>query len=325
MLGVLALVMVVVIATLGGFYVYASGASGPQTALQFTVPEGATTSEVAELLEQKGVIRSSFLFRLLARFRDVSTQAGLYELSTNMNLAAVFDELNAGPVPPPSVTFAIPEGLRVDEIANRAAEQLGFTAEGFMKAARSGDFSLPPYLAEGTTSLEGFLFPKTYEFFPNPKPKAVIERMLDQFSTEVEDLPWSNADQFGLTPYQVVVAASLIEREARADEDRGKIARVIYNRLGIGQALEIDATIQYALGENRPITNDDKAIDSPYNTYQHTGLTPTPIAAPGLESIRAALEPTPGDWLYYLVVDPESGRHEFFETYDEFLQALNSR
>jgi UPF0755 protein len=100
---------------------------------------------------------------------------------------------------------------------------------------------------------------------------------------------------------------------------------VIYNRLEIGQALEIDACIQYALGENRPITNDDKLIDSPYNTYQHTGLTPTPIAAPGIESIRAALEPTPGEWIYYLVVDESSGRHEFFVTYAEFLEALNSR
>ena len=325
-LGALVLLTVLAAGGAGGLYVYATGASGERTPLKVEIPQGSTTAEIAALLHDRGVIRSTLGFRLKARLDGIGEdlEAGLYELSTNMSVDEVLAVLLRGPAPPPSVTFGVPEGLRVEAVARRAAKALGFKEQAFLDLARGGTLSLPPYLPEGAGTVEGFLFPKTYEFALNPKPKAVIQRMLDQFAAEVDGLPWDRAEDFGLSHYEVVVVASLIEREARVDEDRGKIARVIYNRLEIGQALEIDATIQYALGENRPITNDDKAIDSPYNTYQHTGLTPTPIANPGLKSIEAALSPTPGEWLYYLTVD-DSGRHEFFETYAEFLAALNSR
>jgi UPF0755 protein len=325
-LGIIALVMLLILGAGGIYYVYASGASGDQAPVSLEIPTGSTPSGIASLLHEKGVIRSAFMFRLMVKLRGLADtlKAGTYELKTNMTLNEVLDALKEGPAPVPTVTFGFPEGLRVDEIATRAAKDLGLARKGFLKVVTGKALSLPPYLPEGTPTLEGFLFPKVYEFLPEPTAQTVVQKMLDQFETEVGGLDWAGLGTFGVSEYEAVVVASLIEREARVDEDRGKIARVIYNRLKIGQALEIDATIQYALGENRPITNDDKAIDSPYNTYQHTGLTPTPICSPGLKSIQAALSPTPGEWLYYLTVD-DSGRHEFFNTYEEFLNALHNR
>jgi UPF0755 protein len=149
---------------------------------------------------------------------------------------------------------------------------------------------------------------------------AVIKRLLAQFKSEVSGLPVNNYKRLGLeSPYDVVIVASMIEREARFPEDRPKIARVIYNRLSKGMALQIDATVQYALGNWRPLTLDDLEFASPYNTYLHQGLPPTPIAAPGRASLEAALSPARGKWLYYVVIDAQ-GHHAFTASYDEFLR-----
>ncbi|MEX2458259.1 MAG: endolytic transglycosylase MltG [Actinomycetota bacterium] len=316
-LGILAVVMLLVIGGAGGYYLYATGASGDQEAVSLEIPEGSTTSQIADLLEERDVIRSALMFRVMARFRGLggSIEAGRYELTTNMSLNAVFDTLGEGPVPIPTVTFGFPEGLRVDQVADRAAEQLGFTRKAFLNAA-NGELSLSPYLPESAETLEGFLFPKVYEFFPNPKPRAVIERMLQQFRIEAADLPWSNAEALGVSPYQVVTIASLIEREARVEPDRAKIARVIYNRLAEDHPLEIDATIQYCLRDNRPILLVEREIDCAHNTYGNAGVPPTPIASPGRASLEAALSPAEGDWFFYVVIDCDTGEHGFADKED---------
>ena len=311
-LGILAVVMLLVIGGAGGYYVVQTGASGQQEALSLEIPQGSTTSQIGELLEERSVIRSAFMFRVMARFRGLggSIEAGRYELTTNMPLNAVFDALREGPAPIPTVTFGFPEGLRVDQVAGRAAKALGFTRKAFLNAA-AGEFSLSPYLPESAETLEGLLFPKVYEFFPNPKPRTVIERMLEQFRTEVADLPWANADELGVSPYEVVTIASLIEREARVEPDRAKIARVIYNRLAENHPLELDASIQYCLGDNRPILLVEREIDCAHNTYRNTGVGPTPIASPGRASLEAALSPAAGDWFFYVVIDCDTGEHGF--------------
>ena len=322
--GPLIFLLVLILMGTGGAvaYRYATGASGPSRPVAVDIPEGATAEDVGGILEDTGVIRSSLAFRLVAQVRGVgsSLQAGTYRLVTNMTVSEAFDALDAGPVVE-TVTATFPEGLEVDEAAAVASESLGVDGKAFQAAATSGAFVLPPYLPQGTATVEGFLFPKTYEFATEIDEQMVIERLLAQFEEEAATLDWSRAGDLGLTPYEAVVVASLIEREARAPEDRANISAVIHNRLREGMPLQIDATIQYALPEgNRILTEEDYELDTPYNTYLHQGLPPTPIASPGLASLRAALHPADVDYLYFLVVDEETGRHEFAETYEEFLR-----
>jgi UPF0755 protein len=318
----LILVLAGAAAAVGGYYAWAIGASGPKEPLTLTIPTGATGTEVAELLEEKGVIRSTLGFRLLARFRGFSAgfDAGKYHMSTNMTVEAVLDVLKAGPfVETVSATF--PEGYTVRQMADRAADELGVSASQFRKLALSGDYSIPPYLPKGTDTVEGFLFPSTYDFEKDVTAKGVVERLLLQFEREAAELPWDNAKKLGVTPYEVVVIASMIEREARVQKDRPLVSAVIYNRIEKGMRLEIDATVRYALNKpTGPLTQSDLDVDSPYNTRKFAGIPPTPIASPGLASLKAALSPANVDYLYFLVVDPSTGEHAFTVSYDEFLR-----
>jgi peptidoglycan lytic transglycosylase G len=322
--GALILILVPVALATGvfGMYRYATGASGPSRPVAVEIPSGATAADVGELLERRDVIRSSVAFRLSAQLRGYGSdiQAGAYQLLTNMTIPEVFDTLEDGPVLD-TVTLTVPEGLEVREVADEAGT-LGLDPSAFMRAADSGRYAMPPYLPDGADTVEGFLFPKTYEFSTDGlDEEVVIDRLLAQFEEEAGTLDWDRAEDLGLSRYEVVTVASLVEREARIPEDRPKIAAVIYNRLREGMPLQIDATVQYALPEgNRELTFEDYEIDSPYNTYLHPGLPPTPIASPGLDSLSAALDPADADYLYFVVVDPETGRHAFADTYQEFLR-----
>jgi UPF0755 protein len=320
---VLFLILVLLSAGAGGLYLYGTGASGPSQPISVDVPDGATAEYVGRLLEEREVIRSALAFRLVAAVRGVgeSLQAGTYDLRTNMTISEALDALEAGPVVQ-TVDLTVPEGLELGEIAGVAARALpAVDTRDFERSATGGEWALPPYLPEGTETVEGFLFPKTYEFPPEASEDQVINRLLVQFEAEAAGLDWSRAEELGLMPYEVVVVASLIEREARVDEDRSKVSAVIHNRLEEGMPLQIDATVQYALPEeNRELTFDDYEVDSPYNTYLHPGLPPTPIASPGLASLRAALDPADADYLYFVVIDQETGEHAFAETYEEFLR-----
>jgi UPF0755 protein len=312
------LIVLLLLAGTTGLYLWATGASGPQQPVSLVIPEGATASDVGEILEDEGVIRSSLAFRVVASVRGVgaSIQAGDYELTTNMTVSAVLDALEAGPLEPPSLTLATPEGLRIDEVAHEVGEQLHLSAGAFERLARSGEYALEPYLPEGTPSVEGFLFPKTYEFPQEVEVDTVATTMLGQFEEEVADLPWDRAEGLGVSPYEAVIIASMIEREAGVPEDRRKISAVIYNRLELGMLLQIDATVLYTLPEHEEPTQETLQIDTPYNTYLYPGLTPTPIANPGLASIEAALRPADVDYLYYVLIDC-SGRHAFATTLEE--------
>jgi UPF0755 protein len=320
---ILTLVILVLAGSAGGVYLYSVGGSGPSEPVKLIVPQGATASDVGGLLEEAGVIRSSLAFRLMASIRGSgsSIKAGHYEMRTNMSLDDVFLLFEKGPEDTtPTVTFTIPEGYRVEQVADRVADELGFSRRGFVGAANSGGFSLPPYLPEGTETVEGFLFPETYEIRKSAAIEDVITRQLEQFRVVAEELPWERAKALGVTPYEVVIVASMIEEEARVPEDRTKIAAVIYNRLDRGMNLEIDATVLYALPRHKErLLYEDLKIESPYNTYLHPGLPPTPIASPGQASLEAALQPADADYLYYVVID-KSGRHAFTASYEEFLR-----
>ncbi len=242
--------------------------------------------------------------------------------------AALIHHYTAGSGSPPPKTQAargvknvtIPEGYDRHQIADLARKD-GLKGD-YLKASESfKGFDPAKYGADNPSSLEGFLFPATYELPRKPTVDDLIARQLDAFKQYMSKVNMGYAKSKNLTPYDVVIIASMIEREAVVDKDRKLIAAVIYNRLHDGMPLQIDATIRYAENNwTKPLTNSDLQIDSPYNTYTHTTLPPTPIGNPGLASMQAAAHPANVDYLYY-VAKPNGCGHFFTASYQEFLQA----
>jgi UPF0755 protein len=321
----LSLLLIAGAATAGavGYYSWCKGASGPSRPVSIQVPAGATGDDVVGILAEKQVIRcGGFIGESLLRRTGKAEviRAGSYDLSTNMGLDEALRVLTRPPKAVPISTLTIPEGYRLTQIAEAAHDQLGVSADRVLQLAEGGGVTLPPYLTKKAETSEGFLFPETYEFVDSEvSPKNVVRRLLHQFGDQVARLPWENAEKLGLSPYEVVIVASLIEREAVIPEERPRIAAVIYNRIDLGEILGIDAALQYIDPDpSDGLTESDLAIDSPYNTRLNKGLPPTPIASPGLSSLQAALEPLATDDRYYVLCG-DDGRHEFSADYDQFL------
>jgi UPF0755 protein len=240
--------------------------------------------------------------------------------------AAAIDNLTGGDSAPPKQAaggvneITIPEGYDRHQVAD-LAKQEGIDGD-YLKASESfKGFDPAKYGAENPSSLEGFLFPATYELPRKPNVDDLIGRQLDAFQQYMGQVDMKYAKSKNLTPYDVLIIASLIERETVVDKDRKLVAAVIYNRLHDGMQLQIDATIRYAENNwTKPLTESDLSIDSPYNTYENFGLPPTPIGNPGLASIQAAAHPANADYLYY-VLKPDGCSHFFTASYDEFQQA----
>ncbi len=290
-----------------------------ETPVRVVIEEGENASSIGEKLHAEGVVTSATLFRILAWFqgRQGRFRAGHYLLYPGMRYGEVFSILEAGPNY--QVRLTIPEGLTVEQTAELAARATGMEAGEFLEAAAAGDYQLEILPEEQKGNLEGLLFPKTYELPADIAPRELVEVLLRQFQVETAGLDWSRAERLGVTPYQVIIVASLIEREAALEEERPLVAAVIYNRLRLGMLLQIDATVQYALPEWKAVlTYEDLKTPSPYNTYLHKGLPPAPICSPGLASIRAALEPADVDYLYYVATG--GGGHFFTADYQEFLR-----
>ncbi len=296
---------------------------GPPKDVSFTVTSGATAEQVVGDLARAGLIKcGGFVGNLLVRGTGKASQirAGTYTLTTGMTLDEIIHVLSTAPKVVPTVNVLIPPGYRLTQIADRMQKTLGIPTKTFLDAAQSGTYSLPPYLPAGSSTVEGFLWPETYRFARHgTKADDVIDRLLQEFETGVKDLPWSNAENLGMTPYQIVVIASMIEKEATLDSERPKVAAVIYNRLAKGMDLGIDATVGYIDPDpSDGLTDSDLAIDSPYNTRLNPGLPPTPIASPGIESLKAALSPADVPYLYYVACGTH-GASRFSTTYSQFL------
>ncbi len=291
----------------------------PGAKLTVTIDPGATTSEIADLLETRGVITNAAVFRWYVSYKKAGPfSPGYYEMHKRSSMGDVVKVLET----PPPITFTnvtFPEGLTLDRFAARLAEKAPrLSAEKFMAAAQSGQLR-SKYEPADVNNLEGLLFPDTYQVASNEDEAKVIARLIAQMekvATEegVDYAPF----KLNLSSYQVLTIASIIEKEAKTDADRPKIARVIYNRLAQGMNLEIDATVIYAMGGNvERLTFDDiNNTNSPYNTYKNPGLPPGPIAMPGRASIKAAMNPADGPWLFYVVVDKD-GNHAFAKTLRE--------
>ncbi len=288
----------------------------PGRPVTITVESGQSSVEIGRTLREAGVIDSVNRFRDVAQERGLDSllKPGTYKLTTGMSIDAVLDLLAKGPST--GIPVTIPEGWTVAQIAGKLVATKQFTKAEVDKALRSKDL-VSPYRPKGVTSLEGLLFPDTYGIEPDDTAVGVLQEMLDQLEIVLSRYRLSTAPQ-GLNPYQLLIVASMIEREAKVEADRPKIAAVIYNRLAAGKNLEVDATVQYAVGHGR-LTAKDLQSTSPYNTYTHRGLPPTPIASPGEAAIQAALQPADGNWIYY-VLSSKNGEHTFTNSYEEFLR-----
>ena len=290
-----------------------SGQAG--AAVSVEIPRGSSSQRIAAILDEKGVVESARTFSLYVRAKNAGPfLAGAYTLRRN----ASFDEIVAALEKGPQVTFerlTIPEGYTLEQVAERVGQLPGRSAQAFLDVAKSGAVR-SRYQPEGSTNLEGLLFPDTYRIDAREDERAILQRLVTSFDNAAAQAGIDEVTQGGLvTPYQAVVVASLVEREANRDVDRGQVARVIYNRLKRGMLLQIDATLLYARGEHKNrVLNADKAIDSPYNTYKEAGLPPTPIAVPGREALLAAIDPPEGDFLFYVTVNDCTGETVFSTT-----------
>ncbi|MBI4491243.1 MAG: endolytic transglycosylase MltG [Chloroflexi bacterium] len=311
----------------------ASGWDGPAsddpTPRRFQVREGQSAAEIGQALEQQGLIRSALVFRTLVRTRGVESKLGRgeYELRATMATGEIVDVLVAGSVAR-GRRFTIPEGWRAAEVAQRLETQGLVKAEAFL-AVVAAPARIAPFhqLVGEPSSLEGYLFPETYEVELNASAEKIAELMVRQFDQQFDAELRRKARAVGLTLHQAVTLASIVEREAAVSQERRLISGVFHNRLKAAMPLQADPTVQYAVANQNPraaaalgfwkqeLQPEDLALPSPFNTYQVKGLPPGPICNPGLASLQAAVDPQPTE--YYYFVARQDGSHVFARTLDE--------
>ena len=287
------------------------------------IREGMSTAEIAERLAEKDVIDSSLRFRLFARFYgyDDKFRPGAYTFTANMSDEEVFQKLLTGEKN--VVRFTVPEGFGVKEIAERLYNLDLADKDDFLKAAEN--FTPYDYMRKRQNvffAAEGFLFPDTYNVESDIEIEEILELMAANFDDRVTPTMRVQAEKMGLSVYDLITLASLVEREVRFPEDRPIVAQVLLKRLKLNMPLQTDATLQYLMDTPKEdVSIEDTQIDSPYNTYQHTGLPPGPIANPGMASIMAVLHPAETDYLYF--VADRQGHNHYAYTYEEHLNLVN--
>ncbi|MGH7661865.1 MAG: endolytic transglycosylase MltG [Vulcanimicrobiaceae bacterium] len=309
---IVAAAIVVILGASAWFYQTVYGDTRlPATATDVVIQRGSSSGEVAKTLQDRGVINNAAAFRILLRARglDRSVEAGEYLFASHENAANVLQKLVEGEARV-ATWVTVPEGFTASQIANDLAGHHLGAADGYSRYFLSTSITLD---GVRTKNLEGYLFPSTYLFPLKATPAQAAEILVDQFRKELPADAAADAKSMKYTLPQIVTIASLVEREAKADDERALIAGVIYNRLRKGMPLDVDASIEYVFPHHKTeITKADLRIESPYNTYLHTGLPPTPIANPGLPSLLAALHPQPSDYYYY--VYKGNGHHAFART-----------
>lgn len=286
------------------------------------VKPGMTAEQIADLLYQQGLLNEIVLFRLTAKIEglDSKLQSGDYVFSRGMSFFTMIHKMATGENL--YQTLTIPEGFTLNQVADLIESKGLGRAETFKNLAKS--YAPYEYMKDQQKQglvayeAEGFLFPDTYRIPPEVNEKELLEMFVRQFNQKVSPAIRRQAQQMGISERQLIILSSLVEKEARLDEERPIIAGVFMNRLKQGMPLQSCATVQYILGTPKPILSiEDTEIPSPFNTYLHTGLPPGPIASPGLASIQAVLHPEQTDYLYF--VADQTGRHHFSRTYEEHL------
>ena len=289
------------------------------SAVLIRVEPGDTATDIAATLVAKGVVKSENAFRNAAKDdpRSVSIQPGTYRLRKEMSGVSAL-ALMLDPAARVLARVTIPEGLSVAATLKLIADKTSLPLKDLQAAAKNTKaLGLPAY-AKGR--LEGFLFPETYDLEPDTTAAGLLTSMVAMYKEKIDTSGLSaRAADVDLDPYQLLIVASLVERETQQVAERPKVARVIYNRLEQDFYLGVDAAVLYGLGRSGGgLTQADLEKDTPYNNRIHKGLPPTPIANPGVASVQGAVEPAPGPWLYYVLDDDKSGRHVFTDDPDVF-------
>lgn len=296
--------------------------------IKITIPSGANAARIAQLLVQERVISDGKAFLSAIQKQDVASKikSGTYELVAGSDYQQLIDRLIQGPNSSENA-LVVPEGFTVDKLADLVSQQFGISRDDFLAQAKASNYVDEfPFLKDAQNdSLEGFLWPKTYDFSSTtPTSDAIIKLMLTQYKTETANLDFEGAQQnikqqYGITMsrYDFTKLASIIEKEALIDEDRPLIASVMFNRLKADMPLQSDATMGYVT--KGKVTPQDLKSDSPYNTQNKKGFPPTPICSPGIASLSAAMLPATTDNYYFWITKDE---HKFSKTYDEHLQAI---
>lgn len=290
--------------------------------VRVTIPEGASGDTIASELASAHVIENPKDYYAAVERLDAaqSIKPGEYLFTTGQDPEEVVRQLVEGPNVE-GKKLVIQEGLTVAQTAQNVEATYGIPAADFLEQAKASNYVADYPFLEGAydDSLEGYLYPKTYNLGENPTVDDIIRALLDQFVLETEGLSLEKGAH-GLDMQQIISLASLVERETAVADERPLVASVIYNRLEKDMPLQIDAAIVYARGGgSQGVTYDDLEIDSPYNVYKNYGLTPGPICSPSVSSIKAALQPADTDYLYYVASAEGDGSHKFTDDYDEFL------
>jgi len=294
----------------------------PHGSVTVTIQPHSTSGEIGDQLARAGVVSSGFFFDLRATLAGErgDLRAGTYDLQQDMTYSKVLKVLTTAPVGPPTTNITITEGRTRAQI-NALLKAQGVKGSYFVATRRSplinfATYGAPPH----TPDLEGFLFPDTYQLAEPISIPKLVDDQLKTFRTEWDQLNLSYARSRHLTPYDVLIIASMVQAEAATAHDRPLIASVIYNRLRLGMPLQIDATTRYATGNyTKPLTDSQLNSNSPYNTRIHKGLTPTPIDNPGLASMQAAAHPANTNYLYFVVKPCGNGEQVFTSNYNQFL------
>ena len=291
-----------------------------------TIPPNATAADVAEILDDSGVVNREYLFRFFTWLTEdgATFPAGSYNLNSNLDYRAILRRITSQKKVLDTVKVTISEGMENHQIVDILVDKKVCEREKLEEVLANADFdySFVKELPKGkVTRLEGYLFPDTYEFYVGDSAERVINKFLENFDNKFGEDAKEKAEKLGFTTHELITLASIIEREALAS-DRKNISSVFHNRLKKGQKLESCATVQYILEERKDVLSiEDTKIDNEYNTYKYKGLPPGPIANPGIDAITAALYPADTD--YYFFALQEDGTHKFSKTYEEHKKVPN--
>ena len=326
----LVLISLLFVVGITGFIYVQSNINAPHniknnTKQEFVIQSGESVQEIADNLEEKNLIKKAdfFKFYVWKEYLANKLQAGNYELSSAMTIPEIVNLFIGGKVKSAEIKITIPEGFLNKEIGERLASNNLIKKGEFIEFDEDNDLDLSGYefLKDKTENvgLQGYYFPDTYIYYNNSSIEKIVKKMLDNFDQKLTPDLREEIKKQNKSIFEVIILASIIEKEAGFVGDMGKVASVFRNRLDIGKVLESDATINYITGSGRAqSTYDDLKIDSPYNTYKYPGLPPAPISNPGIEAIKAAIYPEEKDYFYFLTAT--NGESFFSVTYDEHLR-----